>query len=227
MLPDNGRTGNLNNMPVRFRTEIRKAFEKEYIKVFLLNMHDSSMVKNLLESIECIHRVNISNDGKDLTAYQTNLYTAKEAQDEIETALQRFYSSTEIKKIFGNLNNVKGLLETHSKSQLLYEEAMNNISAGGSSRSTLDDVRLSLERYLQEVVGNKFTLEKQASSLKQYLKSKGATPEIITSITQSLVSFYKYQDNNVKHDSNVKDEDVGYFLNLANAIISQVHKYES
>ena len=203
-------------MPLKFRTEIKEMFGKEYIKVFLLNMVDSSKVKTLLESLYCINRVNESNDGKDLTAYPTKLYTT----------LVAFYSTKDNKKTIEKLKMVGSSLESHTKSQCLYEEAIQNINAGGSNRSTLDNIRLSMEQYLQEVIGNKNVLENQEKPLKQFLKSKGATTEVVTSITQFLHSFYKYQDNNVKHDSNVKKEDVDYFLDMANAIINQVQKYE-
>lgn len=201
-------------------------FGKEYIKVFLLNMVDSSKVKTLLESLYCISRVNESNDGKDLTAYPTKLYTAEEADTEINTTLVAFYSTNDNKKTIEKLKMVGSSLESHPKSQYLYDEAVQNINAGGSNRSTLDNIRLSMEQYLQEVIGNKNVLENQEKPLKQFLKSKGATTEVVTSITQFLHSFYKYQDNNVKHDSNVKKEDVDYFLDMANAIINQVQKYE-
>ncbi len=201
-------------------------FGKEYIKVFLLNMVDSSKVKTLLESLYCISRVNESNDGKDLTAYPTKLYTAEEADTEINTTLVAFYSTNDNKKTIEKLKMVGSSLDSHPKSQCLYEEAIQNINAGGSNRSTLDNIRLSMEQYLQEVIGNKNVLENQEKPLKQFLKSKGATTEVVTSITQFLHSFYKYQDNNVKHDSNVKKEDVDYFLDMANAIINQVQKYE-
>ena len=213
-------------MPLKFRTEIKEMFAKEYIKVFLLNMVDSSKVKTLLESLYCISRVNESNDGKDLTAYPTKLYTAEEADTEINATLVAFYSTNDNKKTIEKLKMVGSSLESHPKSQCLYDEAVHNINAGGSNRSTLDNIRLSMEQYLQEVIGNKNVLENQEKPLKQFLKSKGATTEVVTSITQFLHSFYKYQDNNVKHDSNVKKEDVDYFLDMANAIINQVQKYE-
>ena len=213
-------------MPLKFRTEIKEMFGKEYIKVFLLNMVDSSKVKTLLESLYCISRVNESNDGQDLTAYPTKLYTADEADTEINATLVAFYSTNDNKKTIEKLKMVGSSLESHPKSQCLYDEAVHNINAEGSNRSTLDNIRLSMEQYLQEVIGNKNVLENQEKPLKQFLKSKGATTEVVTSITQFLHSFYKYQDNNVKHDSNVKKEDVDYFLDMANAIINQVQKYE-
>lgn len=213
-------------MPQKFSTEIRSSFEKEYIKVFLLNMSDSSDVKALLESLNCIHRVNISNDGRDLTAYPTKLYTAKEAAAEIKSVLDSYYKSSNKTKSLKALTKVKETISGHDKSVRLFEDSIKNISANGSNRATLDNVRLALERYLQEVLGNSNTLEHQEKHLKEFLKEKNATEDVRTGITTSLHNFYRYQNDHVKHDYDVKDEDVDYYINVANTIFQQIHKYE-
>lgn len=213
-------------MPQKFSTEIRNSFEKEYVKVFLLNMSDSSDVKALLESLNCIHRVNISNDGKDMTAYPSKLYTAKEASAEIESALDSYYKSSDKTKSLKVLNKTKETISGHDKSVRLFEDSIKNISANGSNRATLDNIRLALERYLQEVLGNSNTLEHQEKSLKEFLKEKKATEDVRTGITTSLHNFHRYQNDHVKHDYDVKDEDVDYYINVANTIFQQIHKYE-
>ena len=43
-----------------FATEIREAFEKKYIKVFLKESDDIELVKSTLEQIKSIHKVNIT-----------------------------------------------------------------------------------------------------------------------------------------------------------------------
>lgn len=40
-----------------FATEIREAFEKKYIKVFLKESDDIELVKSTLEQIKSIHKV--------------------------------------------------------------------------------------------------------------------------------------------------------------------------
>lgn len=189
-------------------------------------MSDSSDVKALLESLNCIHRVNISNDGKDMTAYPSKLYTAKEASAEIESALDSYYKSSDKTKSLKALNKTKETISGHDKSVRLFEDSIKNISANGSNRATLDNIRLALERYLQEVLGNSNTLEHQEKSLKEFLKEKKATEDVRTGITTSLHNFHRYQNDHVKHDYDVKDEDVDYYINVANTIFQQIHKYE-
>lgn len=189
-------------------------------------MSDSSDVKALLESLNCIHRVNISNDGRDLTAYPTKLYTAKEAAAEIKSVLDSYYKSSNKTKSLKALTKVKETISGHDKSVRLFEDSIKNISANGSNRATLDNVRLALERYLQEVLGNSNTLEHQEKHLKEFLKEKNATEDVRTGITTLLHNFYRYQNDHVKHDYDVKDEDVDYYINVANTIFQQIHKYE-
>lgn len=214
-------------MPKNFSTEIRSSFEKEYVKVFLLNLSDSSNVKALLESLNCIHRVNISNDGRDLTVYPSKLFTAKEVSSEIGFALDSYYKSCSNRaKSLEVLTKAKEIVSGHDKSMRLFEDSIKNISANGSNRATLDNIRLALERYLQEVLGNSNTLEHQEKPLKEFLKEKNATEDVRTGITSSLHNFYRYQNDHVKHDYDVKDEDADYYINVANTIFQQIHKYE-
>lgn len=213
-------------MPLNFRTEIRSMFGKEYIKVFLSNMDSVSEVKHVLLSAECVRNVNLSNNDKDLTVYPTKFYSAKETNIVVRTILDEYYKTSKERTILEDIASTTNTLSKHEKSRKLYEEVLNCTIAGNSSRSKLDNVRLALELYLQDVLSNKNTLEKQIKPLKDFLMSKTATIEVRTSITSSLTTFYKYQDDHVKHDDNIKEEDVDYFVRMANNIIQQIHKYE-
>lgn len=208
-----------------YKIEIRTSFNKEYIKVFLCNMKDSNKIINQLESLDCVKKVNISNEGKDLTVYPKEVFTAKYTKNKIESSLTSYYSNTQNNTIKELSNTIEKIKKHPNISQLL-EDACKKLRNSDSKRSILDDTRLALELYLQKVIGNKETLEHQTSRLKFFLKSKNATQEVITGITTSLNNFYRYQNDNVKHANNVKDEDVEYYINVAQNIINQIHKYE-
>ncbi len=208
-----------------YKIEIRTSFNKEYIKVFLCNMKDSNKIINQLESLDCVKKVNISNEGKDLTVYPKEVFTAKYTKNKIESSLTSYYSNTQnntIKKLSNTIEKIK----KHPNISQLLEDVCKKLRNSDSKRSILDDTRLALELYLQKVIGNKETLEHQTSRLKVFLKSKNATQEVITGITTSLNNFYRYQNDNVKHANNVKDEDIEYYINVAQNIINQIHKYE-
>lgn len=211
-------------MAKHFSTEIREMFKSKYVKVFLLNMQDSDKIKSWLESIPAVKKVNVSNEGKDLTVYPSALFEAKDAEEAIIASLNNFYSSSN--DSLHKLENTKASLGNREKIKKLYDDAISNIKSNGSSRITLDSLRLALEKFLQEILGNKAVLEKQKEHLGNFLKSKGVTPEIRNSIIMSLDTLYHYQDNNVKHDDNVKANEVDYVANTTTNIVEQILKYE-
>lgn len=210
-------------MPKLFKTEIRNVFNKDYIKVFLADMTEAKKVKSYLETIPCIKKINISNESKDLTVYPTALYTASETEEILTNSLSSFFSSSSI--VTNAINETKEQLSKYSKSKSLYEEAIHNIKVKGSNRNTLDSLRLALEKFIQEIDGDNSPLEKQEKPLSNYLKARGVTSEIKNTIINSLHNLYRYQDDNVKHDSNIKNEDVDFWINQTNNIVNQLLKY--
>lgn len=211
-------------MPHKFRTEIREIFEKKYVKIFLLNMDEAKDVQVKLEELDCLKKINISNDGRNLTAYPNKMYMIEETQAQIEKLLSCYFADKN--NVVANLEITKNHLMGFPKSKMLYDEALENIKKEGSNRNTLDSLRLALEKLLQDIVGNNATLEKQRTPLSDYLKSKGVTPEIKNTIINSLDNLWRYQDNHVKHDCNIKEEEVCFVVNLTNNIVEQLLKYK-
>ena len=88
--------------------------------------------------------------------------------------------------------------------------------SGVRNHSTLDITRLSMERYLQEIIENKNVLEGQEMPLKRFFEVKRCyNRNCCLNYSVPTYIFYKYQNNNVKHDNNVKKEDIDYFLDVA------------
>jgi hypothetical protein len=48
----------------KFETEIRKTFDKQYVKVFLSNQKDIGLIKSMLEQIDSIGRVNLTESNR-------------------------------------------------------------------------------------------------------------------------------------------------------------------
>lgn len=211
-------------MAQRFRTEVRDAFGKEYLKLFLLNNKDYEDIKLRLQSLESVSKINSDDDNKSLTVYPSTLHSIAEMETDIQTSLDKFYC--DITSSVQELISIKDNLNSFEKTKKLYEDTVKNINQNGSNRETLDDLRLALELFLQECIGNKFTLEKQRKSVADYLKSRNATPEIKNSIINSLDSLYHFQDNYVKHDDNIKDEEVAFVIDTTNTIVKQMLRYK-
>lgn len=211
-------------MPQSFSIKTMKIYEREYLKVFPLNNNDCANVHSRLQTLKSVRKVNINNEGKELIVYPSELHTINETKTDVQESLTSFYKDT-ISSI-AKLKSTKEKLDLFDKSKELYKDAIKNIEQNGSKRETLDDLRLALELLLQKKLNNNCTLEKQKGNLSDYLKSKKATNEIRNNIVQSLDHLYHYQNNHVKHDNNIKDEEVDYMIEQTNNIINQLLRYE-
>lgn len=98
---------------------------------------------------------------------------------------------------------IKGMLEETPNSMKLYDDAVTFLY-GIDNRAALDNLRLCIEQLMKDILGNSKPLEKQKDDFGKYLKKKGLSSEIRTQAVNTLDSFIRYQNNNVKH--NFKDE---------------------
>ena len=123
-----------------------------------------------------------------------------------------------------SVEQVKNLLKNYSGSYKLYVSAINKYEKREFPRNVLDDLRLSLEILLKELFNNKKSLENQLSEIGNYQKSRGATNEI-TNLFQKLIEYYaKYQNNNVKHNDNVKENEIAFIIELTNTFLKYLLK---
>jgi hypothetical protein len=207
----------------KFSTEIRTTFDKPYIKVFLANNSDLATVKERLDLLQSVRRVNISNDNRDLTVYVKQPFSANEAETYVKQTIEAFYSES------GNdtetimcVRQIRNALHTNSKVRKCYDDALNKIITAKYDRNSLDDIRLALELYLKEVLGNDKPLEKQNNALKEYLEDKKVSSELVNVHTQSLYNLCKFFNNHAKHDYNVKREEVDSVIGYANQIMKSI-----
>lgn len=197
---------------MRFTTEIRKAYGNEYVKVFAEDDNTLNLIKNLLEQEVSIKRVNLTfNASNDLTVYPKKMYTAKDVQEDIVRCLTNINISApliEPKQTSRTLNK----LSICPKAQHLLSQAL--VKKGNNNRNALDDMRLCLELFLKQVLGNDKSLENQLSEIGKYQKNKGKSPEF-TNMFGKLIEYYtKYQNAYVKHDDDINLNEVDFIINL-------------
>lgn len=108
-------------------------------------------------------------------------------------------------------------LEAHPEANKLYMQALSAYRTGKDVRHILDDIRLSLEYYLRDILQNGKTLENQLPLITAHLKEKGVSIEIINLFRQLLDYLNKYQNENVKHWDEVKPSEVDLIINLTNS----------
>ena len=207
-----------------YATEIREAFQKKYVKVFLKDSDDIELVKSTLEQIKSIHKVNITesqssqNDSLTLTVYPKKMCTAESVEKDIKKCL----SGMDLGK--SNLDEVEktkvlGKLDSCPEAKRLFNQALEKCSRGGHERNALDDMRLSLELFLKQKLGNSQSLENQIKNIGKYQKEKGRSAEF-TNMFNSLLNYYsKYQNEHVKHNDNVNQGEMDFVIKLTSDFI--------
>ena len=207
----------------KYSTEIRKTFNSEYVKVFLANNNELSDVRLRLIALQSVKRVNISNNNSDLTVYPKMPFSAIETKEQVENALVSYYGDSNIdNSTLKDAIEIRDALSSNSKAYKCYNDAIAKIVEGKYERNALDDIRLALELYLKEVLGNNKPLEKQNSVLKDFLEKKGMSEELVKTHTQSLFNLCNFFNNHAKHDYNVKYEEVDTVIGYANQIMKSI-----
>lgn len=207
-----------------YATEIREAFDEKYVKVFLKDSDDIDLVKSTLEQIKSIHKVNITksqssqNDSLTLTIYPKKMCSA----DSVEKDIQKCLSSLDLRKSdLGDAEKTKvqGKLDSCPEAKKLFNQALEKCNRGGYERNALDDMRLSLELFLKQKLGNNLSLENQIKNIGKYQKEKGRSAEF-TNMFKSLLDYYsKYQNEHVKHNDNVNQGEMDFVIKLTSDFI--------
>lgn len=136
------------------------------------------------------------------------------------------YSKKKDNALFDNelAEETKHWLEPFKKSYTLYAEALAKMKAGNLQRNLIDDLRLSLELLLKEVLGNDKPLEKQIGDVGAFQKNKGISAET-TNMFNTLLDYYgKYQNKYIKHDDNVNGKEVEFIVDLTSSFMKFITK---
>lgn len=110
-------------------------------------------------------------------------------------------------------------LSAHPKSYDCFKKALSEIGIVGKEREVVDNLRLSLELLMKDVLGNRKSLENQKTDIGKFLKSKGVSSEISKMFWQLLDYYSKYQNDKAKHNIAVPSEEVEFILYLTGTII--------
>ena len=202
-------------MAKHFEIEIKEVFDKKYLKVFLKNKDKTGEVRDRLTDLPSVGTANITqNNETDLTVYPAKTYDITETKQKVEKCLSIFFSgqSLLIKETTDSLVN-------SPKAKKIYDNALDKYNKGGDNRNVLDDMRLSLETHLKEILNNDKSLENQLSEVGKYLQTKGLSKEFVNMVKTLLDYYAKYQNNHVKHNDAVKDEEVNFIIQLTGSFI--------
>ena len=117
------------------------------------------------------------------------------------------------------IQKTKHWLANHPASLKQYESALDKYESGIFERNTLDDIRLSFELLVRDLLGNDKTLENQLSGISGILDKAGTSVEL-KNMVHKIVDYYtKFQNNHVKHDDAVNSNEIEYVIELTSVVM--------
>ncbi len=105
-------------------------------------------------------------------------------------------------------DSVKREISPYQDALNLYITAINDLQARQNYRHAMDDLRLSVELLLRNVLSNKKSLENQQSDLKEYLGRKGKSTETIALVTNDMQAIIRYFNVHVKHNDDIVTNEI-------------------
>jgi hypothetical protein len=124
----------------------------------------------------------------------------------------------------GLIDETRHWLSGFPESLLIYNEALAKYSHGAFSRNVLDDMRLGLEKLLHSLFENHKTLENQRAAVGGYIKDTGGSAQL-SNMFASLLSYYcQYQNDYVKHDDAVKEEEIEFIIEITSSFMKHLIK---
>ena len=207
-------------MAKNFDIEVREVFEKKYLKVFLKNISIIDEVQELLSNVSSVKNVNITesqssnNPALTLTVYPNRVYSIEEMQKEVVNTLESYFSGVPQITQAPEIKETQVWLTNYPAVRKIYNKAIEKYSQRIYQRNVLDDMRLALETFLREMLGNQKSLENQLAEVGKYQKDKGLSTEFISMFNRLLDYYSKYQNNYVKHNDAVKHSEIDFVIHL-------------
>jgi hypothetical protein len=151
-----------------------------------------------------------SRDVKDLKIKLVTRYSHLDPRD----------TSSEVNETL--VEETKHWLDSHPESLELYSQALAKYDHGAFQRNLLDDLRLALEKLLKSIFSNGKSLENQISSVGQFIKSNGGSPELANMFVKLLDYYAKYNNSYVKHNDSVNEEEVEFVLEITSSFMKHL-----
>jgi len=112
------------------------------------------------------------------------------------------------------VNDVLDWLVLYPKVQKSFKSALEKYQNKIFQRNLIDDLRLSLELLIGELLINDKILANQEILLAEYLKQKNIPKELINMFWKLIDYYSKYQNNYVKHNDKVDSSKIEFILYL-------------
>lgn len=120
------------------------------------------------------------------------------------------------------IEETKHWLDGYPDSLDLYEKALQKYELQTYERNLLDDLRLALELLLKSLFSNSKSLENQLPLIGQFIKSKNGSNEFANMFSKLLDYYSKYQNNYIKHDDAVIDEEIEFVMEITSSFMKHL-----
>lgn len=117
------------------------------------------------------------------------------------------------------VDETKAWLDGYPKALEQYSNALDKYKGNIFERNLLDDLRLSLELLVKEILKNSKSLENQHADIGRFIKNNGGSKELINMFVKLIEYFTKYQNEYVKHDSKVIEEEIEFMLEITSSFM--------
>lgn len=182
----------------------------------------SNKAQVLRENLACFEpdqQFVIIQDLCDLEKFSNN-----EQVNELKVILTRDYyhlAPQEIaEQILETVNQVKNWLDGYPEAKKYYEGALEKMSCKIYKRNLLDDLRCSLEALVKDILQSKSSVENLKSDLGKFLDKSNINVQVKNLYISTVFDFFtKYQNENVKHNSNFKEIEIDFIFNQTTVIM--------
>lgn len=113
----------------------------------------------------------------------------------------------------------KHWLEQYPNALTEYNNSLAKYESGIFERNALDDMRLSLELLVKELLSSQKNLEKQIPELGKQLKSKGISNELRNMVVKIIDYYAEYNNSYIKHNNAVNIDETEYIIELSSVVM--------
>jgi hypothetical protein len=147
----------------------------------------------------------------------------KKLKVELYTRFGELRANKEVRELdIPLIDETRHWLHEYPKALALLEQAKLKYDAKVFQRSLIDDLRLGLELLLKTVLGNAKSLENQIPLIGAKLKERSVSPQF-TNMFHKLLDYYcRYQNDYVKHDDNLPEEEVEFIFELTASFMKHI-----
>lgn len=135
------------------------------------------------------------------------------------------YITSESDEIAHTIEETRHWLSFYPDALTLYESAVEKYNTGVYQRNTLDDLRLSLETLVRNILSTSKTLENSIPLVGDYLKVSDVTVYFRNMITSLITYYTNFQNDKVKHHNDpIEKVELDYVLSFTGLIMQLLIK---